>query len=204
MLTFYELAPSPNNLKVHLALRFKGVPFEATQVDPADRASVLEVSGQELTPVIADKGIVLNDSEAILQYLDANYRDAPRLIPADKDGRKACEAWQRSFDKRIVPSWLDVFFFAINVREAMDPASPARFREQVAWLEEQLGQSEREWSDAPIDALRIASWVLYALPGEGLIARVPLFKKFQQLFGIEAGAFPRLEELLRPWQEHAA
>ena len=203
MLTFHELAPSPNNLKVHLALRFKGVPFEAVPVDRLDRSSVREVSGQELTPVIADKGIVLSDSEAILQYLDANYRDHPRLIPGEMQARKASEAWQRSFDKRIVPSWLDIFFFAIKVREAMDPQSPARFREQLAWLEEQL-EGEPEWSEAPIDALRIATWTLYALPGEGLIARVPLFKKFQEHFGVEAGAFPRLEELLAPWQEHAA
>ena len=32
MLKFYELAPSPNNTKVRMALRFKGVDFDALPV----------------------------------------------------------------------------------------------------------------------------------------------------------------------------
>ena len=80
MLRFHELAPSPNSIKARLALRAKGLEFEAVAVDMRDRAAVVTLSGQELTPVIEDKGIVLNDSEAIIHYLDANYRgDAERL-----------------------------------------------------------------------------------------------------------------------------
>jgi glutathione S-transferase len=74
MIRFHELAPSPNSIKVRLALRAKELEFEVVPVDPRDRSAVVAVSGQELTPVIEDKGIVLNDSEAILHYLDANYR----------------------------------------------------------------------------------------------------------------------------------
>ena len=98
MLKFYELAPSPNNTKVRMALRFKGIEFEAIPVDPRDRTAVIEASGQELTPVIADRGIVLNDSEAILQYLDANYPDTPRLFPPERAGRKMCDRWKRKID----------------------------------------------------------------------------------------------------------
>ena len=61
MLKFWELAPSPNNTKVRMALRFKEIDFSAIPVDPSDRAPVIEVSGQELTPVIEDRGIVLNN-----------------------------------------------------------------------------------------------------------------------------------------------
>ena len=81
MLRFWELSPSPNNTKVRMALRCKQIDFEAIPVDPVNRQPVIEVSGQELTPVIEDAGIVLNDSEGILQYLDANYPDTPRLFP---------------------------------------------------------------------------------------------------------------------------
>ena len=81
MLRFHELAPSPNNVKVRLALRYKDIPFDTIPVQAAERSPVLEVSGQVNTPVIEDRGIVLNDSEAILQYLDANYPDRPRLFP---------------------------------------------------------------------------------------------------------------------------
>ncbi len=52
-----------------------------------------------LSPVIEDRGIVLNDSEAILQYLDANYPEAPRLLPGSRDGRHECEVWKNKMDK---------------------------------------------------------------------------------------------------------
>ena len=47
MLKLWELALSPNNTKVRMALRFKGVDFEAIPLDPRDRSAVLEASGQE-------------------------------------------------------------------------------------------------------------------------------------------------------------
>ena len=48
MLRFHELAPSPNNTKVRMALRYKQVEFEAVAVDPGkgNRESVVEVSGE--------------------------------------------------------------------------------------------------------------------------------------------------------------
>lgn len=78
----WELAPSPNNTKVRMALRYKGIPFEVAPVEPSDRAPVLAASGQEATPVIEDRGIVMPESEAILHYLDANYPDTPGCSPA--------------------------------------------------------------------------------------------------------------------------
>ncbi|MGE0713100.1 MAG: glutathione S-transferase family protein [Planctomycetota bacterium] len=202
MLRLYELSLSPNNTKIRMALRYKGVPFEAVEVPPMDRSMVVEVSGQELTPVIADKGIVLNDSEAILQYLDANYRDTPRLFPSDRMGRKACDAWKDELDRRLVPSWMDVFFFAIKLKPAMDPASPGRFRDALAALQDELGE-DGTWkgADKPICDLRVAEWATYALPGAPLLGRVPLFGKLQELFGVAAGSLPRLEAAIAPWQE---
>ena len=117
MLTFHELAPSPNNTKLRMALRFKGIPFTAQRVDAADRAPVRALTGQDLTPAIEDKGIVLNDSEAIIQYLDANYPDAPRLYPRERAGRRACDAWKRKIDERVATHWTAPFFFAIKRRD---------------------------------------------------------------------------------------
>ncbi len=123
MLRFWELPPSPNNIKVRMALRYKGIDFEAIPIDPFDRKSLREVSGQDLSPVIEDKGIVLNDSEAILQYLDANYPDTPRLFPADRS-RKQCEAWKSELDSKIMPTWLPVFLKSIGRSESAVYAQP--------------------------------------------------------------------------------
>ena len=62
MIEFWELPPSPNSTKIRMALRFKGLDFEARSIDPEDRSPLVELSGQELTPVIRDGSMVLNDS----------------------------------------------------------------------------------------------------------------------------------------------
>jgi hypothetical protein len=52
--------------------------------------------------------------------------------------------------------------------------------------------------------LRVAEWATYGLPGDGLIARVPLFAKFRDLFDVEPGSLPNLERFLEPWNGRLA
>ena len=203
MLRFYELAPSPNNVKVRLALAYKGIPFEVEPVSPTERSNVLEVSGQVNTPVIADRGVVINDSEAILQYLDANYPDHSRLFPADREGRRACEAWNKTLGEKLVPHWLPVFLTAIGRREAFDPSARTGFLDAMGWLEAELAAKDSFGTPSTsINDLRVAQWTTYALPGPGLIARSPLFARFRDLFSADPTDFPRLTRFLTPWNDH--
>jgi glutathione S-transferase len=206
MLRFHELSPSPNNVKVRLALRYKAVDFEAVPVDPAQRGPVTEVSGQELTPVIEDPGVVLNDSEAILQYLDANHRDAPRLFPHHRAGRRECEVWKRSIDERVSRHWTPVFLYAIGRKETLDDEARRRFRDGLAELDAEIGDRTSFKSDPEmaICDLRVAVWAVYALPGPDLIARVRLFHRFREHFAVEPGSLPNLERFLAPWNERLA
>ena len=201
MLKFWELAPSPNNTKVRMALRFKGIEFEAIPVDPFDRAPVIEVSGQELTPVIADRGIVLNDSEAILHYLDANYPDTPRLYPSDRAGRKACDAWKRKLDREVATAWSPIFSSVLKFGDPHTPEQRQAFENALRSLEDELGDRDSFRPEAPVCDLRVAEWATYALPGEALLKRIRLWRKFQEACGIEPGTFPRLERFLGPWNE---
>ena len=206
MLTFWELSPSPNNTKVRMALRFKGIDFDPVPVNPFDRAQVVEVSGQELTPVIRDRGIVLNDSEAILQYLDANYPGTPRLLPRLRAGRGECEAWQRKLDETVAVHWLPGFLYCIGRREDLDEGSVARFRQALAGLNDELTDrtSFKDDPEMAVCDLRVAEWAPYALPGEGLMRRVGLFKKFRDCFGVVRGSLPNLERFLESWNERLA
>lgn len=205
MLRFFELTPSPNNIKVRMALRFKGIDFEQVIVDPMDRAPVIEVSGQELTPVIEDRGIVLNDSEAILQYLDANYPDTPRLFPRERAGRYACDGCKRELDASVAKHWRPVFHYAIKLTEMLDGEARDRYEQALEGLDAALdGKQHLRGPEMPICDLRVAEWTVYALPGEGLLKRVPLFKKFRELFGVQPGRFPHLERFLEPWNERLA
>lgn len=205
MLKFWELAPSPNSTKVRMALRFKRIEFTAVPVEPGDRRAVVEVSGQELAPVIEDRGIVVNDSEAILQYLDANYREAPRLFPATRDARRECEAWKSTLDERIVPHWRPIFMHAIGFGPAPEAAARSGFRDAMHWLEQELGDRDSfKGLDKAICDLRVAEWATFGLPGEGLIKRVRLFEKFREVFGVPQASLPRLERFLVPWNARLA
>lgn len=204
MLILHELSPSPNNTKVRMALRFKGLDFEAREIDRLDRSALVEVSGQEMAPVLEDpgRGVVLPDSEAILQYLDANWREAPRLFPSTKTARRECDQFQRELEGRLVQHWMNPFFFAIGVEEKLDAGAVARFQEGLAWLDAEIGDEDHlRGADRPICDLRAAEWATYALPGAALVQRCPPFAKFAELFGVEPGRFENLERFLAPWQQ---
>ncbi len=205
MLKFYELSPSPNNTKVRMALRYKDIEFEAISVDAADRSTMIEVSGQELTPVIEDRGVVINDSEAILQYLDANYRESPRLYPEYKSARKECDAWKSRLDEMVVTYWLPVFLTGIGMQDSFEPGSRQGFEDGLRRLNEELGDGVSfKGPEMPICDLRVAEWATYAFPSPELIERVPLFARFKQLFGLEEGSLPHLERFLEPWNQRLA
>lgn len=202
MLKFWELAPSPNNLKVRMALRYKGIDFEAVPVDARERRDIIRVSGQELTPVIEDRGIVLHDSEAILHYLDANYREAPRLYPAERAGRYAADAWRKRLDSTLVPFWRPVFMTAIGVQEGFKAGDRQGFEDALRRLDGELGERDSFCgAEMPVCDLRVAEWAVYALPGPRLLQRVHLFERIRELFGVEQGRLTNLERFLQPWDE---
>ncbi len=205
MLKFWELPPSPNNTKVRMALRFKGIDFETVPVNPRDRSDVVAASGQELTPVIEDRGIVLNDSEAILVYLDANYRDTPRVIPSDRAGRRQADAWKIKLDEGVVAYWVPIFLVAIGRRDSFEPSARQGFEDFLKGLQDELDEVNGFCGpESPICDLRVAEWATYALPGTGLIERAPLFGRFRELFDIAPGSLPALEKFLEPWNERLA
>ena len=100
-LKFYDLRRSPNNVKVRIALNYKGLAYETVPVPitsfpppPQDRAEVIRVSGQPLTPVLVHGDRAVFDSAAILRYLDANFRDSPPLFSTDRGTMQEIERWE--------------------------------------------------------------------------------------------------------------
>jgi glutathione S-transferase len=78
----YRIPFSTNVERVALAAAHKGVEIEWVDVDPADRAPVREVSGQELVPVLVAQGEVVSDSPRVLAWLESRY-PGPPLWPRD-------------------------------------------------------------------------------------------------------------------------
>jgi glutathione S-transferase len=77
----YRAPFSTNVERVALALAHKGIEVESVEIAYSDRSPVIEVSGQELVPVIVDGDAVVNDSLAILRYLEDRYPDRPLFGP---------------------------------------------------------------------------------------------------------------------------
>jgi glutathione S-transferase len=95
----YRIPFSTNVERVALALGHKGVQVEWVDVDPADRSPVVEVSGQELVPVLAtDEGQVLADSPRILKWIEEQFPEPP-LLPADPHEQAVVETFCDWFNR---------------------------------------------------------------------------------------------------------
>lgn len=168
-LTLYELPPSPNSIKIRLALGLKQIECERVTINPMDRATLVEVSGQPLAPVLVDGASdgdrVVFDSFAIMRYLDANHRDqGPRLYSSDRDTIRTIEDWEvyaRSSLGEVIG-----MIFGQAFAPATDPAVIERanvlLNERVARVEEALSSSDYLCGDAPNAAdLTAAPFLLY-------------------------------------------
>lgn len=135
-----------NNIKVRVALGYKGVPFEFRTIDPADRELILGLTGQRLTPVLEHDGRVIFDSAAILRYLDANFRDTPSLFGRDREEQWSIEAWERFGRGPLADPMMEVLRRRMRggeVDDEMRGRCSSEFAAAVAELDAALG--ERDW-----------------------------------------------------------
>ena len=95
----HEIPPSPNNIKVRIALGYKQLEYERVPLTleqyPGDRTEIIRVSRQPLTPVLVHGDHVMFDSASILRYLEANFPEAPPLFSGDWETMRAIEEWER-------------------------------------------------------------------------------------------------------------
>lgn len=151
----HEIPPSPNSVKVRIALHFKEVPFERIPLevrpgatpDTIDRSKVIAVSHQPLTPVLVHDGTVIFDSAAILRYLDANFPDTKPLFSTDFTTMKAIEEWEW-FARTELSAPLGMVF-----RQAMADDKDAAVVQRASQLAHELsGRIERR--------LETATWLV--------------------------------------------
>jgi maleylacetoacetate isomerase len=198
-LTLYDLAPSPNNIKVRLALGLKGLAYEKIPVDPNDRATIVEVSGQPLTPVLVHGDRVLFDSSAILRYLDANFRDSIRLYDPDYDRMKRIEEWERWAGDVLSRPVAMVFgqFFTEKKDEAVFEQADALLASASSRLEEALAATDHLLGKEPTAAdCQTAPWALYGMIDEAQAATNPIATFFREKLHLPEG-----RDQTRAWVE---
>jgi len=144
-LTIYGFETS-NNMKVRVALGYKRLPYRFETVDPADRARIRELSGQNLTPVMVHGDRVLFDSAAILRYLDANYPETPRLFGNTREAQIRIEEWEAFGRFELAAPMMEVVLTRVGggtVGEEQQAACQARFEAAVGRVIE--GRGEGPW-----------------------------------------------------------
>lgn len=135
-----------NNFKVRVGLGYKGIDYEFHAIEPTDRARVIRLSGQQLTPVMVHDGRVLFDSGAILRYLDANFPDTPSLFGTGHAEQWPIEEWERFGRGALAAGMMKVVHHRITGGEE-DPELRAEgrsmFQSALARLDHRL--ADREW-----------------------------------------------------------
>mgnify|MGYP003666065539 CR=1 FL=1 len=152
-LTLYQLPPSPNNIKVRVALGIKGIKADYVDLDlGAERSQIVAVSGQPLTPTIKHGDTVLFGSGAILRYIDANFRaQGPRLFSETQEEMREIEAWESWANGEFAGAFLHVArqFFSGQDDPAATKLANDLLRELAPKIEAALESSAFLMGEAP-------------------------------------------------------
>lgn len=208
-----SLVPSPNNIKVRVALAYKGIPFEEIPQDPADRGALLEASGQALTPVLKHEGVAMFDSSAILRYLHANF-PGPALFPRDYEAMKKVENWEafgRYGVKDSLGAMFAMTFGSLEASAENIAAAKATLLAHSESIERKLEKSAWLVGDAMTAAdITLASLMVYNVLHDHPVVQASFFgPSFAERFAFEAEQRPALQAWVKrvasydPWLSEA-
>lgn len=175
MITLYDAARCPYCARVRIVLAEKDVPYDAVEIDLADRPAWLyEKNPSGKVPVLDEDGWILPESAVIAEYLDERYPEPP-LWPADPGERAAGRLLVHRFDDFSRP------YYAFRRGEE---GARARFEEELDWLDGLLAGMP---------------WLSGRAFGLADIAFLPWVLRARDLLGIELDGRPALAA----WVERA-
>ncbi|HZE29644.1 MAG TPA: glutathione S-transferase family protein [Gaiellaceae bacterium] len=160
MPTLYTADRCPYAARARIVLAEKGIAYEAVEIDLDDRpAWIYEKNATGRVPVYEeDEGLVLPESEVIMEYLEERYPE-PALLPADAAERALARLWLNRFDDRLGSA-----YYAARRGEGRDELD-ARLADLERALAAQPWLSGREFGLADIGYV---PWILRGLDRFGL------------------------------------
>ena len=159
----YRIPYSTNVERVSLALAHKSIPADWVDVDPDDRSAVVDVSGQDLVPVmVTDHGEVVADSMRIVSWLEKRRPDPP-LWPASL-GRRA--------EVDVFIEWFNKVWKAPPNAMADELAAPEPDRRRLHDLSDEL----RGWLHLFEEMLDGRDWLMGEAFGAADICAFPFLK----------------------------
>jgi len=190
---------STNVERVALALAFKGMPVEWVEVDPADRAPVRELSGQDLVSVLqTDQNEVIVDSMRIVAWLEARRPDPP-LWPADPARRAEVDVFVEWFNRvwKTPPNAIEAELGRPQPDRARIDAWAAEMRGWLHWFEALLEGREHLMGDAfgaaDVAAFPFLKYGVLRDPDDD----EPFHRVLMEHLPMIEGAFPRVEAWIR-------
>jgi glutathione S-transferase len=138
MIKLMEFHRSGNCVKVRIALNYKGIPFETEEMSGADRSPLIRAANWPFVPVIVDGDVVMRDSEAILHYLEANYKDRPSLTPATAEAIRQGDALVAEAQGRVRPILRRMFGQGMQAPADRDPRALEGIGDELAKAVEPL------------------------------------------------------------------
>ncbi|MCB9869855.1 MAG: glutathione S-transferase family protein [Planctomycetes bacterium] len=160
-----------NNIKVRVALGFKGLTYTFHSIDPVDRSGIQRISGQNLTPVLVHGDRVVFDSAAILRYLESTFPDTPRLFGSTRDEQWAIEDLEALARYDLARPMLEVVHRRVSggvVDPGMQVRCNGRFVAALGTLIEHLGTRTFLVGDALTAADITAAAVVHRVRTGGL------------------------------------
>ncbi|MCC7463495.1 MAG: glutathione S-transferase family protein [Gammaproteobacteria bacterium] len=148
MLALYHWEPNANSGKPMLALAEKGVAFESRYLDllsfDQHQPEYLKVNPNGTIPAMVHDDLVLTESTAIMEYVDAAF-PGPPLRPRDPLERWRMRWWMKYFDQYFGPS-LSMIGWSLFVGPSVRSRDPAQLKAAI----ERIPLKERRiaWSKA--------------------------------------------------------
>ncbi len=174
--------------KVLIALREKGLDFELRLLEPCQadtQAEFARLWPLQRMPLLRAGETVLMESTLIIEWLDLQHPDTPRLLPADPQAALPVRLLDRLFDQYVMTPMQKLVFDCLRPADKRDAHGVAEahalLEKAYAWLDSQL--PEAGWAAgaqfsladcAAAPALFYADWV------HGIPAQHPKLRAYRQ------------------------
>ncbi|KAE8672164.1 Glutathione S-transferase U16 [Hibiscus syriacus] len=99
--------PSPFMLRARIALHLKSIDYEYNEENLLEPKSELLLKINPLhqrVPVLVQDGKPIIESQAIVQYIDEVWLDAPSILPSRPRQRANARIWIAYIDDKLVPA----------------------------------------------------------------------------------------------------
>ncbi|XP_022729314.1 glutathione S-transferase U7-like [Durio zibethinus] len=147
---------SPYSIRVELALKLKGIPYEYMEEDLSNKSSLLLKYNpvHKKIPVLVHNEKPIAESLVILEYIDETWRNNP-VLPQDPYDRAMARFWAKFIDEKLLVTTRKVSFTAGKEQEQ----AIEEITEQLKQLENEL-QGKEFFSGHSIGYLDIVANVL--------------------------------------------